>query len=197
MSQYHVPVNISRKEYFQPRLIACGAQQFSQGSINAWRTNDGEYCTDPADEHQVNVSSITSVALYASLCTSIARGGGDYEDHPWLGRWAGGIVVVAGDYGERGDIATRSGTGDSARDDSDLYYNCCPANDEAWKMTLAWAKERSTEPRSNDPEFYERLVKLGRFTDVTPMVEHWFLSEFGMLVVNHELKFVGKPVSVA
>lgn len=47
----------------------------------------------------------TATALLLLVANSNGRGGGDVEDHPLVGSWAGDRIVVQGDYAEEGDQA--------------------------------------------------------------------------------------------
>jgi len=46
-----------------------------------------------------------STALFLLLANSNGRGGGDAEDHAWIGRWAGDRIVIQGDYANENDQA--------------------------------------------------------------------------------------------
>ena len=54
---------------------------------------------------QIGYPKSTSTALFLLIANSNGRGGGDVEDHPLVGSWAGDRVVVQGDYAEEGDPA--------------------------------------------------------------------------------------------
>lgn len=47
----------------------------------------------------------TATALLLLVANSNGRGGGDVEDHPLVGSWAGDRIVVQGDYAEESDQA--------------------------------------------------------------------------------------------
>ena len=83
MGQYHKVYNIDKKEYIHPHKIDNGLKLLEQiGWINS-----------------------TSTALFLLLANSNGRGGGDAEDHPAIGRWAGDRIVIQGDYAEETDQA--------------------------------------------------------------------------------------------
>ena len=83
MGQYHKVYNIDKKEYIHPHKIDNGLKLLEQiGWINS-----------------------TSTALFLLLANSNRRGGGDAEDHPAIGRWAGDRIVIQGDYAEETDQA--------------------------------------------------------------------------------------------
>lgn len=81
MGQYHALYNKTKKELVYGSELGMGAK---------------------AKEHTGFPGSMSD-ALYLLLSNSMGRGGGDYEAHPCMGRWAGDQVVVEGDYAEPGD----------------------------------------------------------------------------------------------
>jgi hypothetical protein len=83
MGQYHIVYNITKREY-----------------IHAHRINNGLKLLE-----QVGWPKSTSTALFLLLANSNGRGGGDAQDHPVIGRWAGDRIVVQGDYAEIDDAA--------------------------------------------------------------------------------------------
>ena len=52
---------------------------------------------------QIGYPKSTATALFLLVSNSNGRGGGDVEDHPLVGSWAGDRIVVQGDYAEEGD----------------------------------------------------------------------------------------------
>lgn len=107
MGQYHVVVNLDRREYLNPVRLGDGLKLAEQ------------VCTYGG----------TAAALMLLLaCSAKGRGGGDVDDghalverdgtyawevvdpewhrrvHEWVGRWAGQRIAVVGDYAEDGDL---------------------------------------------------------------------------------------------
>ena len=83
MGQYHEVYNLDKQERIHPHRIDNGLKLFEQvGHIGS-----------------------TSTALFALLANSNARGGGDFPDHPMIGRWAGDRILIQGDYAEPSDQA--------------------------------------------------------------------------------------------
>lgn len=111
MGQYHIPVNLDKKEYILPHKLGSG--------LKLW-------------EQLANHPS-TSGALIVLLAASNGRGGGDFDEtENWhgperqfpqhnaspgpmpenyeevasamIGRWAGDRIAIIGDYAERGDL---------------------------------------------------------------------------------------------
>ncbi len=87
MGQYHVPVNLDKKEFIDPHQLAAGLKQWEQ----------------------IAQHPSTPVALAILLFSSNERGGGDlardYEAGlAAVGRWAGDRIAIVGDYSEREDL---------------------------------------------------------------------------------------------
>lgn len=75
MGQYHLTVNLKKKEYLHPHKFGCGLKlvEFSQG--------------------------VMMQGLVALLADNNGGGGGDfYSTSPLIGSWAGDPIVVTGDY---------------------------------------------------------------------------------------------------
>ena len=100
MGQYHVIVNIDKREYLNP-------YSFGQGEKLMEFLWDGGY------HHAMG-------ALGILLSNSPGRGGGDLQssDREFYGRWAGDRIVVAGDY------ANLSDPGESEANEATLYTLC-------------------------------------------------------------------------
>lgn len=84
MGQYHIPVNLSKKEFINPHRLGDGLKLWEQGA-----SQGGTLC-----------------ALHALLAVSNGRGGGDYIDghEDFVGRWGGDRVAIIGDYAEANDL---------------------------------------------------------------------------------------------
>jgi hypothetical protein len=87
MGQYHMPVNIDKREYLYPHLFGNGLKMLE------WGTGGG-----------------TVAGLTVLLACSHNRGGGDLHGDVGDigGRWAGDRIVIVGDYTEPGDPGTDS-----------------------------------------------------------------------------------------
>lgn len=82
MGQYHKIVNLDKRQYLHPHAFGDGLKLVEFGSA-------GEG---------------TMMALAVLLATDNGRGGGDLKsNHPLVGSWAGDRIVIAGDYGDRGE----------------------------------------------------------------------------------------------
>lgn len=87
MGQYHIPVNLDKKEYIHPHRMGDGLKLLEFG------------CS--------SMGTMTGLAVL--LHNSPNRGGGDLHvsrENPffeYVCRWAGDRIVIAGDYAEQGD----------------------------------------------------------------------------------------------
>jgi hypothetical protein len=92
VGQYHLVVNLSRKEFLDPHKLGCG--------LKAWE--------------QIANQLATPQALFVLLMCSNGRGGGDLmrNSRHWtksdvIGRWRGDNIAVVGDYAENGDLSPK------------------------------------------------------------------------------------------
>lgn len=86
MGQYHLLVNLDKRQFVHPHRIGNGLKL----------------------QEQVNWQYSTATALVMLLAASSqrgGRGGGDFHaDHPLVGAWAGDRVAFIGDYAEPDDV---------------------------------------------------------------------------------------------
>lgn len=138
MGQYWIPVNLDKKEYIEPHKLACGLKLWEQ------LANEGVGLLD------IDVPE--------------ARGGGDLDPNPIIGRWAGDRIAIVGDYAEDSDLPAKF---KAAR----IYDRCVPRE--------SWAKYAK-----DDKEYRKRNPESQLFKDVTDEV---------CAVIEHELegKFEG------
>ena len=97
MGQYHLTVNLDKREFLDPHKLGDGLKLREQLASEAG----------------------VAASLLLLLAASNGRGGGDlkgkYNYDPSsnktgvIGRWAGDRIVVIGDYGEEGDIPAEFG----------------------------------------------------------------------------------------
>ena len=82
MGQYHILVNLTKKEFVHPHQIGNGLKL----------------------HEQVGFDCSTATALVMLIAASSGRGGGDFSQHHLIGSWAGDKIAFIGDYAERSDI---------------------------------------------------------------------------------------------
>jgi hypothetical protein len=82
MGQYHMLVNLDKKEFVHPHQIGNGLKL----------------------HEQVGWDYATSTVLVMLLAASSGRGGGDFRDHELVGSWAGDRLAFIGDYAESKDV---------------------------------------------------------------------------------------------
>lgn len=87
MGQYHILVNVDKREWVDPWGIALGSKQWEHQSEARWP-----------------LYGSLSDAMYILTMTSPARGGGDMPPSDISGRWAGDRVMIVGDYTEDEDL---------------------------------------------------------------------------------------------
>jgi len=82
MGQYWLPVNLDKKEFIHPHKLASG--------LKLWEQVAGRY--------------VGSALIILVSAMPEYRGGGDLEEHPAIGRWAGDRIALVGDYAESSDL---------------------------------------------------------------------------------------------
>lgn len=101
MGQYHLVVNLTKREFLHPHKLGAG--------LKLWE--------------QVGTHPGTAAGLLALLACSNGRGGGDLRpDNAVIGRWAGDRIAVVGDYAEASDLPAEF---DAAK----IYEQCTDAQD--------------------------------------------------------------------
>lgn len=82
MGQYWKPVNLTKREYIHPHRLSMGLKLLEQSS-------------------SPNLAGALTILLAAM---PQRRGGGDFQNNPFIGRWAGDSIAFAGDYSEDSDM---------------------------------------------------------------------------------------------
>ena len=104
MGQYHVTVNLTKREFINPHGLGCG--------LKLWE--------------QIDTRAGVPTALVALLACSNGRGAGDLDEYPEspdvVGRWAGDRVAVVGDYAEDADLRPE--------DHAALIYSLCSSYED-------------------------------------------------------------------
>ena len=83
MGQYHVLVNLDKKEVVTPHGLGLGLKQY---------------------EHIGEFNGTLADAMYILMMTSPSRGGGDFPSTNISCRWAGDRILVLGDYTQDSDV---------------------------------------------------------------------------------------------
>lgn len=148
MGQYWMPVNLDKREYICPHRLG--------GGLKLWE--------------QANNPPGTPVALFILTTAMPApRGGGDFQPHPAIGRWAGDRIAVVGDYAEDSDLP-------KAPVPAGIIYSLCHAADELEDTRKHLQDQVRRKPYGDGPyldECRRRLRQLrgkSPFTDVTDLV---------------------------
>ncbi len=97
MGQYHIVVNLDKREFIHPHQLGSGLKLWEQMAAHPG----------------------TGAALIALLAVSNGRGGGDLhdEDDTIVGRWGGDRIAIVGDYAAPADLP--------AEDDAEsIYFEC-------------------------------------------------------------------------
>lgn len=100
MGQYHIPVNLDKKEFLNPHSLGDG--------LKHWEMIAG------------GTGGVGS-ALILLMGAPVARGGGDIDSHN-AGRWHGDRVLIVGDYAEDDDFESEI--------PASLIYSLCVNADE-------------------------------------------------------------------
>ena len=144
MGQYHILVNLTKKEFVYPHQIGNGLKLLEQ----------------------VGFECSTATALTMLIAASNGRGGGDFEEHPLVGSWAGDKIAFVGDYGEQGDLNANN---TSAK----LIYDSC-----SW---VAYGKQIPTiHPRykKNRNRF---IAFASQWKDISLAVQGMMSSQFNVV----------------
>ena len=84
MGQYWKPVNLTKREFINPHRLASG--------LKLWEIL--------ANDHVGKALVVLTAAMPEP------RGGGDLQENPTIGRWAGDQIAIIGDYAEDSDLAS-------------------------------------------------------------------------------------------
>lgn len=82
MGQYWKPVNLTKREFINPHKLGSGIKL-------------------------LELSSSSGLAAALTILLAVMperRGGGDFQNNPFVGRWAGDKVVFVGDYSIDADM---------------------------------------------------------------------------------------------
>lgn len=82
MGQYHYLVNIQKSEFVDPHQIGDGLKLWEMAGHS--------------------LGGVATALVFLLACPK-PRGGGDFGEGPYMGRWHGNAVAMVGDYAEPGD----------------------------------------------------------------------------------------------
>jgi hypothetical protein len=135
MGQYWYPVNLDKKEYIDPHKMGCGLKLWEQLANNPG----------------------TGTALVA-LCAAMPkpRGGGDLEENPIIGHWAGDRIAFVGDYAELTDLPEEF--------NADCIYSACTEDETRFNEQIEYLRKNKRDDEA------DRLQKIGMFKDITDEV---------------------------
>lgn len=83
MGQYHLTVNLDKRQYIDPHALGDGLKLWEQAASSA--------------------GGVAS-ALIVLLAVSNGRGGGDFDESEVVGSWGGDRIAIVGDYAEDHDL---------------------------------------------------------------------------------------------
>lgn len=141
MGQYHICVSLSKREFLNPHRLGDGLKLWEQGASQGGTLN----------------------AIHAVLAVSNGRGGGDYIESDFVGRWGGDRIAIIGDYSEVDDIP--------GEENAKHIYNACGIT------------EKDIEEYYPDPE--ERELVLGSYlpgdwTDISDLAREFLSAQWGL-----------------
>lgn len=148
MGQYHKLANISKMVFIHPHKLGAG--------LKLWE--------------QIHSETI-GAAILSLLACSNGRGGGDLEEDPIIGSWAGDRIAMIGDYAERGDIVGL---------DAALIYDLCSEPEEVADQLKYIREELKKSPGDKvrlqkSLRHWMAISKMKLYTDISdkilPVVE--------------------------
>jgi hypothetical protein len=151
MGQYHVGVDLDRREFVHPHTLG-----------------DGLKLVEQAGSGPGGVGS----ALILLLAASNGYGGGDFrapDPNGVVGRWAGDRIAIVGDYAEPEDLA--------AEHEAELVYDLCGTREGVLEQA---AHLTDYAKRSGRHEYAGRAARLRErepYEDITPLVRAYLERE--------------------
>lgn len=88
MGQYWIPVNLTKKQFVHPHKLGSG--------LKLW-------------EMLANTPGVGAALIILTAAMPEPRGGGDLNQDPIIGSWAGDRIVIIGDYADDGDLIPHDG----------------------------------------------------------------------------------------
>ena len=160
MGQYWVVVNLDKKEFVSPHKLGCG--------LKLW-------------EQVANHPSTGTALLILCAAMPEPRGGGDLEENPIIGHWAGDRIAIVGDYAEDSDLPAEFQA-------SQIYKRCQAEVKQVYTKKPAKDADMNIRDMTDGPNrgmYYH-------FEEVSPP-EYKDVSDDVTAVIEHELqgKFEG------
>lgn len=156
MGQYHLVVNLDKREYLHPHQLGDGLKLMEQAMSGPGGTGSA------------------LLLLLAVSNGEEGRGGGDFHVAGFtdvVGRWGGDRIAVVGDYAEASDLPD---------DDAELIYSLCD-DEEAVKGAVEWWRKSSfTDNPETKAEYAakaDRLEAATPFTNITARVREALEAE--------------------
>lgn len=149
MGQYWIPVNITKREYIDPHKLGVGMKLLEQ----------------------ICVPHGTTTGLFIlTAAMPEPRGGGDFEEHPAIGRWAGDRIAIVGDYAEDEDIP-------GCDIPASVIYTLCKSKAELddsvkyWEELIAKADDKNADFVTRTQKRVDYVKKCKKpFKDVSKIV---------------------------
>lgn len=116
MGQYWKPVNLTKREYIHPHRLNVGLKLLEQAS-------------------SPNMAGALTILLAAM---PVKRGGGDFKNNQFIGRWAGDVVTFVGDYSANEDFT-------NSPVPFDLVYECCGSDTDVTDPETGWTYKPFTD----------------------------------------------------
>lgn len=181
MGQYHLLVNLDRREFVAPHKLGVGLKLMEQA------------CSQGG-------TAMALILLLAASCRNsagdVGRGGGDPhtpDPHHVVGRWVGQRVCFIGDYAEKNDILWEFGNADEiyglCRDDEDRASPDYEPDPEGREFTDISDKVADYIEREEGGRFVGDGWK--RFVQPNETVQRWTTKP-----VAGQVKEEGKVISV-
>lgn len=177
MGQYHMLVNLDKREYIYSHQLGDG--------LKAWE----QFASGPG--------GVASAAVYLMVCPD-PRGGGDFKPGEYMGRWHGDWVTWVGDYAEKDDFDASVYVGDNGEAitvHADIVYPLCIEDEDERQAQIEFSQE-ILEDTDRPEAFHDAAARILKalkagiyFTNITPQVrevmegelEFWeyYTTEYG------------------
>lgn len=141
MGQYHIPINLTKREFINPHKLGSGLKLLEQ----AW--------TQPG--------TATSLILLLGVSTGPdGRGGGDPRSgHPRIGSWGGDRIAIVGDYAELEDLPVE--------DQADMLYTLTHSPEDIEGQAQHWEKLAEERLYGEDEKWREMAARVRTMEPLT------------------------------